>query len=334
MSRIRSPSSAPWVNGELGSIESTATWRSAARTCSTSLPISVDLPTPGGPVNPTTAARPVFGYTSRTSAQPSGIVVLDQRDGPRERTPVAASRRSARSAAVRPGRGTGGNSTARLRVPRTPAPSARCDAARVGECDQERCRCGRAAEARLADRRMAVVEVAVPADPPERGARVVLPRLGPAGEPGDVVPGAARAGQDVHGEPERMLAERLVADRPEPLPDLHVVAADEVEDVRQDAAVDPRPGLPRDLDQAAAAREPREPADRAGRPVVHVLAAEVEEVAHLGRDRVLARGRTRRCRCAVADVDRVVAVAGIDEGAGGGGAGRALRRRACSQGLR
>ena len=60
-SRMRSPSSAPLVNGELGSIESTATSRSLSRACLTSAPISVDLPTPGGPVNPTIAARPVFG---------------------------------------------------------------------------------------------------------------------------------------------------------------------------------------------------------------------------------------------------------------------------------
>ena len=58
---MRSPSRAPWVNGELGSIESTATSRSRARACSTSRPISVDLPTPGGPVKPTTAALPVCG---------------------------------------------------------------------------------------------------------------------------------------------------------------------------------------------------------------------------------------------------------------------------------
>ena len=49
------------MNGELGSIDSTATWRSAARAPSTSRAMMVDLPTPGGPVKPTTAARPVLG---------------------------------------------------------------------------------------------------------------------------------------------------------------------------------------------------------------------------------------------------------------------------------
>ena len=61
MSRMRSPSSAPPRNGELGSIESTATWRSSARWWRTSAPISVDLPAPGGPVKPTTEAEPVCG---------------------------------------------------------------------------------------------------------------------------------------------------------------------------------------------------------------------------------------------------------------------------------
>ena len=49
------------MNGELGSIDSTATWRSRARASSIRRPISVDFPTPGGPVKPTTEARPVRG---------------------------------------------------------------------------------------------------------------------------------------------------------------------------------------------------------------------------------------------------------------------------------
>ena len=61
VSRIRSPSRAPRVNGDDGSMDSTATWRSAARACAVSAPINVDLPTPGGPVKPVTAARPVLG---------------------------------------------------------------------------------------------------------------------------------------------------------------------------------------------------------------------------------------------------------------------------------
>ena len=59
--RIRSPSSAPCVKGEDGSIESTATSRSAARRNLINAPMSVDLPAPGAPVRPMTAACPVFG---------------------------------------------------------------------------------------------------------------------------------------------------------------------------------------------------------------------------------------------------------------------------------
>ena len=59
--RIRSPSSAPWVKGELGSIESTATSRSASRRSFVRAPMSVDLPDPGAPVRPTIAALPVCG---------------------------------------------------------------------------------------------------------------------------------------------------------------------------------------------------------------------------------------------------------------------------------
>ena len=60
-SRMRSPSSAPCVNGEDGSIDRTATVRSAARRFFTSWPMSVDLPAPGAPVTPTMAALPVRG---------------------------------------------------------------------------------------------------------------------------------------------------------------------------------------------------------------------------------------------------------------------------------
>jgi hypothetical protein len=60
-SRMRSPSSAPLVKGEEGSIERTAICRSWARACSISRPMRVDLPTPGGPVKPTIRALPVFG---------------------------------------------------------------------------------------------------------------------------------------------------------------------------------------------------------------------------------------------------------------------------------
>ena len=58
---MRSPSSAPWVNGDDGSIERTATVRPAARRFLMSAPMSVDLPAPGAPVTPTTEDLPVWG---------------------------------------------------------------------------------------------------------------------------------------------------------------------------------------------------------------------------------------------------------------------------------
>src|SRR5580700_7696947 len=57
--RIRSPSSAPPVNGDVGSTASTATRRPAARNALSSAPVTVDLPTPGAPVRPMTRAPPV-----------------------------------------------------------------------------------------------------------------------------------------------------------------------------------------------------------------------------------------------------------------------------------
>src|SRR5688500_6816024 len=103
-----------------------------------------------------------------------------------------------------------------------------------------------AAEPALAEGRVAVVEVAVPADEAEGCARLVLARLGPAGEAGDVIPGPACARLDVHGQAERMLAEVSVADGSVALGDPHAVAADEVEQVRKDPAVHERPALTRD----------------------------------------------------------------------------------------
>ncbi len=49
------------MKGEEGSIERTATVFSCWRSNLVSAANSVDLPTPGGPVKPTTAAAPVLG---------------------------------------------------------------------------------------------------------------------------------------------------------------------------------------------------------------------------------------------------------------------------------
>jgi len=59
--RMRSPRSAPCVNGLEGSTETTPTVLSCARIWRTSAAIRLDLPTPGGPVMPTTYAEPVSG---------------------------------------------------------------------------------------------------------------------------------------------------------------------------------------------------------------------------------------------------------------------------------
>ncbi len=70
--RTRSPSSAPPENGDDGSTASTPTRRPVARTTRTSSDVVVDLPTPGGPVRPTTCARPVCGASAAATAGRSG----------------------------------------------------------------------------------------------------------------------------------------------------------------------------------------------------------------------------------------------------------------------
>src|SRR3954447_9875876 len=232
--RMRSPSRAPWVNGEEGSIESTATSRSRARACSIRRPISVDLPTPGGPVNPTTAARPVLGYTSRTSAQPSGSSFSTSEMARASARLSPSSRRWARSAAVLPGVAT----AARRLVPaHLPHPNAAHRAARVPRG--------------VLPRQVQVVAPAVPlipvvSHPPQGRARPVLPRLGPAGQAIHVVPRAARTGIEVNGQAQRVLSVSLVPVHGVTVPDAHVVAADEIEHVAEDAAVHPRAALPGD----------------------------------------------------------------------------------------
>ena len=66
--RIRSPSRAPPETTLVGSTDSTAA-RWTVPYCSANLPISVDLPAPGGPEIPTNWARPAWG--SRTPSNVS-----------------------------------------------------------------------------------------------------------------------------------------------------------------------------------------------------------------------------------------------------------------------
>ena len=279
MRRMRSPSSAPCVNGELGSIESTATSRSRPRASSTRRPMSVDFPTPGGPVKPTTrrarcADRPRArapsprGRRSRRARSPARARACRPRAGARRgrRLCVRGGHgaelygRSAGDAACRVAHASslGGDSrTHRCVVQRTARPR-RSSRRRGGSASAPRTGAGAArSRARLADRGVAVVEVAVPADPAERAARVVLARLGPAGEPRHVGPRAARARARCPPRgPSGCSPKRLVADGPVALGDPHAVAADQVQHVGEDAAVDARPGLARDRHPAPAAREP------------------------------------------------------------------------------
>src|SRR5256885_1816615 len=70
--RIRSPSTAPPVYGDVGSTATTPTFRSRLRYFRTSRLIRELFPTPGGPVSPTTWARPVCGKIRARASVASG----------------------------------------------------------------------------------------------------------------------------------------------------------------------------------------------------------------------------------------------------------------------
>ena len=70
--RMRSPSTAPRVNGLVGSTLTTATDLPARRSSPARPLMRVLLPAPGGPVIPTRHARPVSGWRAATSSRPSG----------------------------------------------------------------------------------------------------------------------------------------------------------------------------------------------------------------------------------------------------------------------
>src|ERR1700754_2561662 len=67
--RTRSPSSAPPEKGEVGSTARTPTRRPCSRNARTSTDVDVDLPTPGGPVRPTTWARPPYGASAAATSR-------------------------------------------------------------------------------------------------------------------------------------------------------------------------------------------------------------------------------------------------------------------------
>ena len=91
LSRMRSPSSAPCVNGLEGSTETTPTVVSRSRTSRISAETRLDFPTPGGPVRPTAYALPVCGIEVGDEVVGERIAVLDERDRACERTPVAGA---------------------------------------------------------------------------------------------------------------------------------------------------------------------------------------------------------------------------------------------------
>src|SRR5262245_39852631 len=71
--RRRSPSTAPPLNGLVGSTATTPTFATPrARNCATSRSTSVLLPAPGGPVTPTRYARPVRPKIVRTRSALDG----------------------------------------------------------------------------------------------------------------------------------------------------------------------------------------------------------------------------------------------------------------------
>ena len=113
---MRSPSSAPCVNGLVGSTDSTPTVRPSVRRWRQSAETRLDLPEPGGPVRPMWAARPVCGKSERHQLGAARVAVLDEADRSRDGAPVAASTRRASSA----------GSPARLRRPVVPVTRCSC----------------------------------------------------------------------------------------------------------------------------------------------------------------------------------------------------------------
>ena len=75
---MRSPSSAPFVNGLDGSTEMTPTLVPLARTRLTSALIRLDLPTPGGPVTPIAYALPGLRVELLDQLVGERVAVLDE----------------------------------------------------------------------------------------------------------------------------------------------------------------------------------------------------------------------------------------------------------------
>src|ERR1700722_4701126 len=100
--RPRSPSRAPPLKGDDGSTASTPMRRPAARKARTSADVTVDFPTPGEPVSPTTRALPVKGAMPFITRRSSGASFsTSDTSRPRERaSPALAAVISASGSAL------------------------------------------------------------------------------------------------------------------------------------------------------------------------------------------------------------------------------------------
>src|SRR6266542_565897 len=115
--RMRSPSTAPPEYGDVGSTATTPTFLSFPRNVRTRRLIRELLPAPGGPVNPTTWARPVCGKV-RATASTASASSSSMRDMifPAARL---SPRRSARTSSGTESRGRGGDALRRVTASRT-----------------------------------------------------------------------------------------------------------------------------------------------------------------------------------------------------------------------
>src|SRR4051794_15980759 len=100
-----------------------------------------------------------------------------------------------------------------------------------------------------------VTDVTVVADPAKGRRRVVLLGLGPVGERVDVVPAAARAGDEVDGETERVLSPSLVAGRGIARGDGDVKARAQERQVGEQSLVDRHSGLTGNRDDPSPAED-------------------------------------------------------------------------------
>ena len=110
-----------------------------------------------------------------------------------------------------------------------------------------------------------VVGISVVADPPKRCSWVVLGRLGPVGQPVDVVPGPAGTWLQVDSQAQWMLTISCVAGRRVTRGHDHVVPSHQVLDVGRDSLVDELARGAGDRNEPSAARDAANSGRGAGR---------------------------------------------------------------------